>query len=131
MYVFRGEERHHLIEHLFYKCECALLTYTECSVETAPIGAHFVRASCAAQFGICRQCGRGVARHIYFGHYCDVSFGGISHDVLYFILRIESSVGHVVVGVLVEIDDGSCPFRTDGSKLGVFFDFYSPSLIIG
>ena len=71
-----------------------------------------------------------MARKVNLRNNCDSEVSSISHDILDFLLCIESAITGVVKFVPVLADHGTVSPGTDFSKLRIFLDFDSPSLVL-
>ena len=63
-----------------------------------------------------------MARKVDFRNHGDVTLGCISHDVLDFLLSVETAIGRTVALGAV---------AADGSKLRILLDFDAPALVLG
>ena len=89
--VFRGENVHNFLQHIFGELHCGIVATTQYIVEHAVAGSHLIRAAGAAKLGIGSQCGKHVAGQVNFRNHSDVAFGSIGDYLSSFVLGVESA----------------------------------------
>ena len=130
--VFRREDVADLVEHAFEEGHGLGVAGAEDFGEDTPGRLDFIwifRAA-AAQFGIARQGGGGVARHLDFRDDGDVVTGRILHDFAHLVLGVEAAVGRAVilVGAIVAYQ-GLGPHGAYFRQLGILLDLGAPTLV--
>ena len=96
-----------------------------------PLSPYFVRATGTTQFRVSGKGSLHVSRKVDFGNNGDVAFGCIIYNFFGLFLGVESTVRFAVVFAGVTSDDCFCSVSTDFSQFRVFFDFQTPTLIVG
>ena len=129
MDVGRGEEVHHLVEHILDKQHGLLVTGAEHVFGDTPSAPHLVGTACAAQLGVAGQSRLHMARQVDLGNDVDVPLSSILDQVANLVLGIEAAVSDGVVEVAVMSDDRPVAIGTNRCQLRVFFDFDTPALV--
>ena len=93
MDVLRGEDVHHLFQHVLEEVVCS---------DTARAEVHLlVRFVCAREFGICGEHLCRVSRHLYFWHDSDATLSSVAHEVAQLVLSVVAAVCALFAFVLV------------------------------
>src|SRR3546814_2241911 len=94
MDVAAGEQRHHLVEHVFEEGEGRLVGVEEVGKDAPIMARRRWRIGNRRECGIGSDRGGRVARHLDFGHDRDVTRGRISDDVADLGLGVEAAIAH-------------------------------------
>ena len=122
MHILVGEQFDDLGEHLLDETEGPFASGAIDVLLDAPEVADPVAAPAARQFGIGRNGGHGVPRHLDLGNDINLPGGGIGHDPADIALRIEAPV------------DGAVGLGANAPELrqtGIFPDLNGPELVVG
>ena len=132
VYIFTGEQCHHLVKHILPELEGALLACAGNLLRHAPVGPCLVVAllALAAEPRICAQCAQRVTGDLNLGHYGDEALLCILHNLLYLLLCVVAAIGDAVESLVVACRG----LLAQASNLGeqrVFLYLYAPALVLG
>ena len=131
MDIFRWEDVHDFVEDILDKCHCGVIAGTKHIFCHAPLGPYIHLLACATKLRIGSNGGAHVPRHIYFGDYIDIAFGGIFHYFACLLLCVVATVRLAVPFAGKTTYHGLLAVATHLDKFGVFLDFDSPTLVVG
>ena len=119
--IFAREERHYLANDILQEVEHIFLTRTHHDILNTPNHSRSPLLALAGERWISSDCCHHVTRKVDFRNHGDVALGCIIHDVLDFLLCIETAIGRTVTLEAI---------AADGSQLRIFLDFDTPALVL-
>ena len=131
MNIFRREDIHYFRQDIINKSQYTVVSGTKHLIRYSPYFPNLIRSTCTSQMRISSQCSLHMSRKVNFRYYCDMAFLCIFYNLPSFILCIKTTIGNAVIFSGIMSDDCLRAFGTDSGQLRTFFDFNSPSLIIG
>ena len=123
VYIARGKERHHLVQHIFDKGEYAVVA---CTINNLCIFTTQTRNHSdegfhhrTGQFGVSGKGGVGMGGHFYFRNNFDLPAFGVIDNLFHLLLGVESPLSCLFAGKRVFSGRKRfIPFHPPGSYLG-------------
>ena len=130
MNIFRGEDIHNFIKHIFDEEHSGIVSGTKHFRCNSPLSPHFIGPSCAAEMRVRSESRSHVSGHINLRDYVNVAFCSIAHNLLCLFLGVEAAHRLAVPFSGKTSNDGFLAFRTDSSEIGIFLYFDAPALVV-